>query len=52
MELSIKIPGGTKLTDVKLLVSGQKPKYEINSGIITLSVSQISDHEIVALDLV
>ena len=52
MELSIKIPGGTKLTDVKLLVSGQKPKYEINSGIVTLSVPQISDHEIVALDLV
>jgi hypothetical protein len=51
-EVSIKIPGGARLTDVKLLVREQKPKYEINSGIVTLSVSQISDHEIVALDLV
>ena len=52
MEVNIKIPRGTKLTAVKLLVKGQKPKYEINSGMVTLSVSQISDHEIVALDLV
>jgi hypothetical protein len=51
-EVSVKIPEGTKLTEVKLLVREQKPKYEINSGIVTLSVSQISDHEIVALDLV
>ena len=50
-EVSIKIPGGARLTEVTLLVRGQKPKYEINSGIVTLSVPQISDHEIVALDL-
>jgi len=51
MEVSIKIPAGTKLTEVRLLVSGLKPKYVINFGTVTLQVSQISDHEIVALDL-
>jgi hypothetical protein len=50
-QVNIKIPPGAKVTGVKLLVSGQKPKYKIKEGRVSLKVPQIKDHEIVALDL-
>ena len=50
-DVSIKIPENAKVTGVQLLLSDQKPKYTINNGKITLSVPEILDHEIVALDL-
>jgi hypothetical protein len=51
-EVNIRIPAGMSVSGVKLLVSGLKPELKINSGILGLSVPQITDHEIVALDLV
>jgi len=33
------------------LLRGAKPAYEIKGGIVSLSVPNIADHEIVALDL-
>jgi hypothetical protein len=50
-QVNIKIPPGTKVSGVKLLVSGQKAKYKIKEGRVSLKVNQILDHEIVALDL-
>lgn len=50
-DVSIKIPQQAKVTGVRLLFSEQKPKYTLKDGSLTLSVPQISDHEIIALDL-
>jgi hypothetical protein len=50
-DLVIKIPENTKIAGVKLLLSEQKPEYLIREGKLSLSVREIFDHEIVALDL-
>lgn len=50
-QVSIRIPQDSKVDGVQLLVRGQKLPFEISEGVITVSVSQIPDHEIVALDL-
>ncbi|GAB3974638.1 family 10 glycosylhydrolase [Spirosoma terrae] len=47
----VQVPKGAKVTDVKLLMSEQKPKFEVKGGKVTVSVPKILDHEIVALDL-
>ncbi len=49
-DVTIKIPEHAKVTGVQLLLSDQKPTYNINNGKIALSVPEILDHEIVALD--
>jgi hypothetical protein len=50
-QVSIIIPQGTKIKDVKLLVSEQKIDFKINNGKLTLNVPQIQDHEIIGIDL-
>ena len=50
-QVEIRIPPNSKVTGVKLLLRGQTPEYKSDGGIISLSVSQIMDHEIIALDL-
>jgi len=51
-QLNIKTPKGSRVTGVHLLVSGQKPAFEIKEELVILSVPQIYDHEIVGIDLV
>jgi hypothetical protein len=50
-KVSIKIPSGMNPGEIKMLVKGKKPDFTIKDGIVTLLVPQITDHEIVALDL-
>lgn len=50
-EVSIRCPKGSKVTGVQLLVRGEKPEYKIEGDVVTLQISQILDHEIVAIDL-
>lgn len=50
-DLSIRLPENVKVTGVHLMMSDQKPIYKINNGNITLSVPELLDHEIVAIDL-
>ncbi len=50
-EVSIKIPDGSTVTGISLLVRDQKPRYKTNGERIIVDVPRISDHEIVALDL-
>jgi len=50
-KLGINIPAGSRVTGVKLLMSGVTPKFENKNGKVILDVPAISDHEIVALDL-
>jgi hypothetical protein len=50
-QVSIKIPRETKVSAAHLLISGQKPAFKLNGSTLTLTVPNILDHEIVALDL-
>jgi hypothetical protein len=50
-DLDIQIPENAKVTGVHLLLSEQIPAYTVKNGNITLSIPQILDHEIVAIDL-
>ncbi len=49
--VDIQIPENKKVTGVHLLFRNTKPKYEIKGKKVSLNVSGISDHEIVAIDL-
>ena len=49
-EVSIKIPENSKVKTVKLLANDHKPQFATREGRIILSVPQIYDHEIIALD--
>ena len=51
VKVSIRLPMGDKLTGVKLLIRDQKLPFEMRDGKIMLDIPQITDHEIVALDL-
>jgi hypothetical protein len=52
VKVRIKIPAGKKVTGVNLLMNGSKPIAENKDGAITLSMFKVTDHEIIALDLV
>lgn len=51
-QVKIKIPTGLKVGGVHLLLSDEKPKYEIVNNTVTLVVPKVVDHEIIALDFV
>jgi len=50
-QVSIKIPQGKKADGVHLLISGEKPSFEIQNDKVMLTVPQILDHEIIGIDL-
>ncbi|GAB3784403.1 family 10 glycosylhydrolase [Spirosoma horti] len=50
-QVSVQVPAGAKVTGVKLLMSGQTPRFEVKNGQVTVNVPKVLDHEIVALDL-
>ncbi len=50
-KLQVKIPRGTKIKKVHLLVGGKSPDYETKDDMVSLTVPSILDHEVVALDL-
>ena len=50
-QVAVQIPTGANVKEVKLLMSGQKPKFERKGNKIYVAVLRILDHEIVALDL-
>ena len=47
----INIPLQFKVENIKLLVSGKKPDFEIVENVVLLKVSEITDHEIIGIDL-
>ena len=51
-QVTVQVPAGAKVTGVKLLMSGQTPTYNLKGGKLTVAVPKITDHEIIALDLV
>jgi Hypothetical glycosyl hydrolase 6 len=50
--LSIGIPAGVRVTGVQLLVSQQRPSFEVRQDRLTVVVPGVVDSEIVAVDLV
>lgn len=50
-EVEIELPAGKNLLGVKLLVSDLTPEYKVIDGKVALVVSNIMDHEVIALDL-
>ena len=49
--VTVQIPENRQVTGVKLLFANQKPVYEIKGKRVSLHVPEITDHEIVAVDL-
>ncbi len=47
----IRVPQGTKVKKVRLLVGDQTPKHQSRDGIVSLTIPSILGHEVVALDL-
>jgi len=50
--LSVKIPQGKKSGEVNLLLSEQKPTFEIREDKVIINIPQIFDHEIIGIDLI
>ena len=50
-KVRIKIPESKKVTAVKLLAAEQNLQFEVSRQMITVDVTRILDHEIIALDL-
>ncbi len=49
-EVTVRVPTGTTVKGVKLLMSGQNPMFKQADGKLTIAVPTILDHEIVGLD--
>ena len=50
-EVIVQIPPGKKVARAKLLVADISPELNISRDNIRISVPQILDHEVIALDL-
>ncbi|MBS0000150.1 MAG: beta-galactosidase trimerization domain-containing protein [Cyclobacteriaceae bacterium] len=49
--ISIKVPSGSRVRGVKLLVGKVNPRYELADGFLKLRIDSILDHEVIAIDL-
>ena len=50
-DLSINIPDGMKPVNAHLLIKGSQPPLKIEGGKLIISVPEITDHEIIGIDL-
>jgi len=50
-QISIKLPQGGRAKKVQLLVSSQAPQVLERDGAVTLTITSILDHEVVAIDI-
>ena len=50
-EVRARIPAGARVQAVRLLTAGVQPPWREESGWIALTVPQVVDHEVVAIDL-
>jgi hypothetical protein len=47
----VKLPVGSNVKEVKLLVSNIIPQYRVSNGLLELKIDRILDHEVIAIDL-
>jgi hypothetical protein len=52
VEVSVKVPSGIRVRNVSLLVRDQLSKYALKDEMITLSIPQIEDYEIIGIDFI
>ena len=50
-KVRIRVPEGTRVKKVRLLVSDKAPSYRSSRGVVSVSVPSVLDHEVVAVDL-
>jgi len=50
-KVTIKIPESVNVKNVKLLVQGKIPEYNVSEGYLKLEINHILDHEVIAIDL-
>lgn len=50
-DVKINIPTGIKVEDVHLLLSEEKPVFEMKENAVILKISDITDHEIIGIDI-
>jgi len=51
-QVELQLPPGEKVGKVRLLKANQVPQTRVENGVLKLTVPQILDHEVVAVDLV
>jgi hypothetical protein len=51
-QVVVQIPAGRRAGDVRLLVAGTKSEVRRSANTITLTVPSITDHEVIAIELV
>lgn len=49
--VTIRLPEGTRVDNVKLLVSKENPQYKFRNGSLSFKIGHILDHEVVAVDM-
>lgn len=49
-EVRVRVPKGSTVSGVKLLINGQNPDYQMEDNAVRLTVPRIEDHEIIAID--
>jgi hypothetical protein len=52
VQVGFRIPEGKKVTNVQLAMQGSKPTHTLRNGILSLFITQIMDHEMIAVDFV
>jgi hypothetical protein len=50
-KVAVRLPDGTKVKKLHLLVSGVTPRVQESDGTLTMTVPSILDHEVIAIDL-
>jgi hypothetical protein len=50
-KVALRLPEGSRAKKVQLLVSGVAPKVTEASGLLSLTIATIVDHEVIAIDL-
>jgi len=50
-QVELRLPAGARIGKVRLLKANQTPQTRVENGVLKLTVPQILDHEVVAVDL-
>jgi hypothetical protein len=49
--VAIRLPAGSRASNVRLLTAGTSPRTETGGGVLTVTVPSVEIHEVIAVDL-
>jgi hypothetical protein len=49
-QVRLRLPEGSRVSKVQLLVAGGAPDAQTSNGVLTLTIPSIRDHEVIAVD--